>query len=94
MACAWGGFAGYGVAMLASYFVGQKYYPLNYPLKDIALYVWLTIMAFTVMVIVRGSQSLLVSLSVNTLFILLFVVVIIRRDLPMGKLPVIGKFFK
>ena len=94
MACAWGGFAGYGVAMLASYFVGQKYYPLNYPLKDIALYVWLTIMAFTVMVIVRGSQSLLVSLSVNTLFILLFVVVIIRRDLPMSKLPIIGKYFK
>jgi O-antigen/teichoic acid export membrane protein len=94
MACAWGGFAGYGVAMLASYFVGQKYYTLNYPLKDIALYVWLTIMAFTVMVIVRGSQSLLVSLSVNTLFILLFVVVIIRRDLPMSKLPVIGKYFK
>ena len=94
MACAWGGFAGYGVAMLASYFVGQKYYPLNYPLKDIALYVWLTIMAFTVMVIVRGSQSLLVSLSVNTLLILLFVAVIIRRDLPMSKLPVIGKHFK
>ena len=94
MACAWGGFAGYGVAMLASYFVGQKYYPLNYPLKDIALYVWLTVMAFTVMFIVRGSQSLLVSLSVNTLFILLFVVVIIRRDLPMSKLPVIGKYFK
>ena len=94
MACAWGGFAGYGVAMLASYFVGQKYYPLNYPLKDIALYVWLTIMAFTVMVIVRGSESLLVSLSVNTLLILLFVAVIIRRDLPMSKLPVIGKHFK
>ena len=94
MACAWGGFAGYGVAMLASYFVGQKYYPLNYPMKDIALYVWLTIMAFTTMVIVRGSESLLVSLSVNTLLILLFVAVIIRRDLPMSKLPVIGKYFK
>ena len=94
MACAWGGFAGYGVAMLASYFVGQKYYPLNYPLKDIALYVWLTIMAFTTMVIVRGSESLLVSLSVNTLLILLFVAVIIKRDLPMSKLPVMGKYFK
>ncbi len=94
MACAWGGFAGYGVAMLASYFVGQKYYPLNYPLKDIALYVCLTIVAFTVMVIVRDSQSLLVSLSVNTLFILLFLAVIIKRDLPMSKLPVIGKYFK
>ncbi len=94
MACAWGGFAGYGVAMLASYFVGQKYYPLNYPLKDIALYVCLTIVAFTVMVVVRDSQSLLVSLSVNTLFILLFLAVIIKRDLPMRKLPVMGKYFK
>ena len=94
MACAWGGFAGYGVAMLASYFVGQKYYPLNYPMKNIALYVCLTIVAFTVMVIVRDSQSLLVSLSVNTLFILLFLAVIIRRDLPMRKLPVMGKYFK
>ena len=94
MACAWGGFAGYGVAMLASYFVGQKYYPLNDPLKDIALYVCLTIVAFTVMVVVRDSQSLLVSLSVNTLFILLFLAVIIKRDLPMRKLPVMGKYFK
>ena len=94
MACAWGGFAGYGVAMLASYFVGQKYYPLNYPMKDIALYVCLTIVAFTVMVVVRDSQSLLVSLSVNTLLILLFLAVIIRRDLPMRKLPVMGKYFK
>ncbi len=94
MACAWGGFAGYGVAMLASYFVGQKYYPLNYPMKDITLYVCLTIVAFTVMVVVRDSQSLLVSLSVNTLLILLFLAVIIRRDLPMRKLPVMGKYFK
>lgn len=32
MACAWGGFAGYGVAMLMSYFIGQKYYPVGYDL--------------------------------------------------------------
>ena len=86
MACAWGGFAGYGVAMLISYVVGQKYYPIDYPLKDIALYVCLTIVAFAVMVIVRDSQSLWVSLAVNTLFILLFVGVIIKRDLPLEPL--------
>ena len=94
MACAWGGVAGYGVAMVTSYIVGQKYYPLNYPLKDIALYVLLAIIAFAVMVIVRDSQSLLVSLLVNTLFILLFVGVIIKRDLPLSKLPIVGKYFK
>ena len=86
MACAWGGFAGYGVAMLISYVVGQKYYPIDYPLKEIALYVCLTIVAFAVMVIVRDSQLLWVSLAVNTLFILLFVGVIIKRDLPLEPL--------
>ena len=94
MACAWGGFAGYGVAMITSYFVGQKYYPLAYPLKDIALYVCLAIMAFAAMIVVRGHQSLLVSLSVNTLLILLFLGIIIKKDLPLSSLPVVGKYFK
>ena len=33
MACAWGGFAGYGVAMLMSWFIGQKRYPIHYDLR-------------------------------------------------------------
>ena len=41
MACAWGGVAGYAVATLLSYFVGQKYYPIAYPLKSIGTYVLL-----------------------------------------------------
>ena len=39
MACAWAGFMGYASAMTISYLVGQKKYPINYPLKEIALYV-------------------------------------------------------
>lgn len=39
MACAWAGVAGYGTAMLLSYFVGQKKYPINYPLKSITVYI-------------------------------------------------------
>ena len=94
MACAWGGFAGYGVAMLISYFVGQKYYPIDYPLKDIGIYVTLALVAFFVMTVVRDSQPLWFSLAVNTAFVLLFMTVIIKRDLPLSKLPVIGKYFK
>ncbi len=41
MACAWAGFTGYGVAMLLSYFVGQKKYPIQYDLKSIGCYVLL-----------------------------------------------------
>lgn len=39
MACAWGGFAGYGVSMLISYFLGQKKNPIHYDLRGIAAYV-------------------------------------------------------
>src|SRR3712207_8667610 len=46
MACAWAGFAAYGISMVASYVFGQKYYPVNYPLKDIALYVVLAAVLF------------------------------------------------
>lgn len=94
IACAWGGFAGYGVAMLISYVVGQKYYPIDYPLKDIGIYVTLALVAFFVMTVVRDSQPLWFSLAVNTAFVLLFMTVIIKRDLPLSKLPVIGKYFK
>ena len=94
VACAWGGFAGYGIAMVASYFIGQEHYPLNYPLKDIALYVMIAALAFAVMMYLRDSLPLWLSLTANTLLILLFLAVIIKRDLPLSKLPVIGKYFK
>ena len=35
MACAWGGFAGYATAMLLSYFIGQKKYPIKYDMRSI-----------------------------------------------------------
>ena len=35
MACAWGGLAGYGTAMLMSWFIGQKKYPIPYDTRTI-----------------------------------------------------------
>lgn len=39
MACAWAGFAGYGVAMTLSYIVGQRKYPIAYPIGRCLSYV-------------------------------------------------------
>ena len=93
MACAWGGFAGYGVAMLASYFVGQKYYPLKYPIKEIVLYVVLAYVLFRIMDL-SVDWPMMGRLAFNTLLILIFVAIIVKFDLPLGKLPVIGKYFR
>ena len=94
MACAWGGFAGYGVAMITSYIVGQKYYPHNYPLKDITLYTILAAIAFVAMTLLHEKLSMWLSIAINTLLILAFIALIIKRDLPLSKLPIIGKKFK
>ena len=88
MACAWGGFAGYGVAMVASYFVGQKYYPIDNPIKDIARYVVLAWVCFRLMEL-SADWSMIGQLAFNTLLIIIFVAVILKRDLPLD--PILKK---
>ena len=94
MACAWGGVAGYGVAMITSYLVGQKYYPLDYPLKDIFAYVALAAVGTGLMLAWSGHYSLWVELMANTVCIGVFAAIIVKRDLPLGRLPVIGRYFR
>lgn len=94
MACAWAGFAGYGVAMLLSYFVGQKKYPIRYPLKDIAVYVVSALAIFALMTFSNARLALPAALSVNTILLLAFCILIIKRDLPLSSIPVIGRFFR
>ena len=72
MACAWGGFAGYGVAMTLSYLVGQKKAPINYPLKDIAQYTLLALVFFAAMWIAKDNLPTWAALIVNTLLIIVF----------------------
>ncbi|MCQ2119323.1 MAG: oligosaccharide flippase family protein [Bacteroidales bacterium] len=94
MACAWAGVAGYGTAMLLSYFVGQKKYPIDYPLKDIAIYVAATAVLFAGIKFSSANLGTVLSIMVNTVLILAFCALIVKRDLPLAELPVVGKYFK
>ena len=93
-ACAWGGVAGYGTAMVLSYFVGQKKNPIPYPMKDIAIYVIATAVLYAVMKLLPASWPAILTLAVNTLLIILFTALIVKKDLPLSSLPIIGKKFK
>ena len=93
MACAWSGFAGYATAMTLSYIVGRIYHPIAYPLRSIAIYVGMTLLFFVAMSYGRVYLPLWASLVVNTLLVLLFCAYIVRYDMPLSSLPVIGKFF-
>ncbi len=93
MACAWSGFAGYATAMTLSYIVGRIYHPIAYPLRSIAIYVGMTLLFFVAMSYGREYLPLWASLGVNTLLVLLFCAYIVRYDMPLSSLPVIGKYF-
>lgn len=94
MACAWGGFAGYGTAMTLSYLVGQRKYPIAYPMKSILTYTAITVFFFIIMENLPDTLSATAHLGINTLLILAFVGHIIHHDLPLRMLPVIGKYFR
>ena len=93
-ACAWGGVAGYGTAMVLSYIVGQYKNPIPYPMKDIAVYVATTAILYIIMVAVPESWPAALHIAVNTLLIVVFVAVIVKRDFLLSSLPIIGKHFK
>lgn len=81
MACAWGGVAGYGTAMVISYVVGQAKNPIPYPMRSIAAYVVLTALLYWLMTLVPDSWSLLARLAVNTGLILLFCAHIFKNEI-------------
>ena len=81
MACAWAGFAGYATAMLLSYFIGQKHYPIDYPLKSISGYALMALALFATMSLTRGTLPLLATLALNTLLIAIFCGFIAKREL-------------
>ena len=93
MACAWAGFAAYATSMLLSYFIGQHYYRIQYPLGDMAVYVIVAIVLYIAMNM-TSTLPLVLQLTVNTLLITVFIGIIVKRDMPLSNLPVIGKKFR
>ena len=94
MACAWAGLIGYATAMTLSYFVGQKKYPINYPLKSIGIYVLIAVFFFIAITYSNQHLPKIYALAVNTLIIFAFIAHIIYHDLPLSSMPVIGKYFR
>lgn len=94
MACAWAGFAGYGVAMTLSYIVGQRKYPIAYPIGCCLSYVALAGVLCVGMLLANKHLSMWLAVAVNTLLIAVFAVYLVKRDFPLRSLPVIGKHFK
>lgn len=93
MACAWAGFTGYAVAMLLSYVVGQKKYPIAYDLRGIGLYVGLAALLYVIGEWVPIG-NLVLRMAFRTALLLLFVAYIMKKDLPLSQIPYINRMIK
>lgn len=85
MACAWASFASYLIITILSYFLGQKYFPINYPLRKIGAYFALALVLFAAMQLVTIDSLGIRLLYRGTLFAL-FVGVLIKYDFPLGEI--------
>lgn len=71
-ACAWGGFAGYGTAMLLSYFIGQKKYPVPYDLRAVGRFALLAGAMYAVHAFWLGRLPVWLQLLSGTVLLALF----------------------
>lgn len=93
MACAWASFACNLLMMVISYLVGQKKYPIEYDLKSAFIYFAVATGIYAAgMWPDIGSEAL--RLLYRTVLLLIFIVFIIKKDIPLRKLPYVGRLFK
>ncbi|MBR1807818.1 MAG: polysaccharide biosynthesis C-terminal domain-containing protein [Paludibacteraceae bacterium] len=86
----------YFVIMLLSYFVGRRYLVIPYDLKAIGGYTLLTLVLLGVYYAVRllvPAHQMSISMAAGTVLLIIYLVVLVRKDFPLSGLPVVGKYF-
>lgn len=93
VASAWASVAGYGVITLLSYVIGQKKYPVHYPLHSMFLYLLLAGVLFFLSQYVI-IENLFFRLAFRTALLIVFVVYVLKKDLPVRNIPVLNRLIK
>jgi len=70
IACAWGGFAGYGTAMVLSWFIGQKRYPIQYDLRTVGIFALITAMYYYLQTELFNSFGMWPSMALGSLLLI------------------------
>ncbi len=93
MACAWASFCCNLLMMLVSYFVGQKKFPIRYDLRSALIYFALAFILYLAGMY-PDIESQALRLLYRTVLLSIFLLFIIKRDLPLRDLPYVGRFFR
>ena len=93
IACAWASFASNLFMMSLSYFVGQKKFPIPYNLRSALFYGIIAAIFYSAGMFPKIDSDIL-RLLYRTIIILIFIGIIVKKDLPLSEIPFVGRYFK
>jgi O-antigen/teichoic acid export membrane protein len=93
MGCAWAAFACFFVIMVVSYFFGQKYMPIKYDLKTIGLYTVVSIALYIISTFINTPYTIL-NITLKSILMVIYLVLLVKRDFSLRTIPIINRFFK
>ncbi len=96
IACAWASLACYGFMVSASYFLGQKHYPIPYNVGKVFIYIGVALGIFFIQnSFIDSVESLLLRIVIGIVFLCSFLAFALFYDRKeFSALPVIGKYLR
>ena len=90
IAAAWGHLITYTAMLIASYLIGQKFYPINYNLKKIGFYISFALILFVLSYFVIpfekfGEYAFTAKIIINTVILLFYMAVVLKREFKIVK---------
>ncbi|MBI3520340.1 MAG: oligosaccharide flippase family protein [Bacteroidetes bacterium] len=80
MACAWATLASYGIMMVTSYILGQKYYPIKYNLRSISVFTFLALGFYFISTCYSDMESTILKLILNNILLGLFALIFYKLE--------------
>ena len=93
MGAALASLAAYTVMMIVSYFLGNKYFPIDYPLLSMAKYLLIAAVLVGISYLVVTPWAWL-NYFIRTILLGIYLVYTVKTDFSLVNLPIIGKYFK
>ena len=93
IACAWAAFTCYFAMMIASWFIGQHYYPIRYDLKGIGKYLLLALVLYVIALWIPIENQIL-RLSFRSILLVFYILYVIKKDLPLKQIPYLNRWAK
>lgn len=91
IASAWATLVANLIIVGLSYFIGQKYFPIRYNFKYIFIYFLFSAVIYFAAMYPQIDNSI-ARMLYRTILLIIFTAFIIKKEIPLNKIPVIGKF--